>query len=339
MGEGGVSVRRRRIDRGVKVRSESIYCVDSLKEILYLLAPRALLVLGVLALPLLVPGLYWKKVLCIVGIYGLLAVSMDFLANYVGLICLGTAFFVGVGGYVSGLLSVLFELPLWVTVPTATLFGGAFCTLAFLPCLRLRGVYFAVVSFVYPLAASKLVVATNSFGGTDGITGVGMFTNIWWSQYLILGLALLCTFGLRRLANEDVGIVFRGVRDNDQSIRAAGMSVTRYKSLALFLGASMGCLAGAFLSHLYGWVGVSLFSLDFSIFPVTAVVVGGPGTLAGPLLGALILVPLSESLRSFSELRIVFYSLLIVFFIIFWREGLLNWARRLYEQTETLEEV
>lgn len=331
--------RKRRIDRGVKVRADTLYALSSMKELMFLYAPRLALILGLLILPLTVPSLYWQRILCLLGVYGLLAIGLDFLANFTGLVCLGLAFFVGVGGYLSGIMNVTFGLHPALTIPLATLFGACLCTLALLPSFPLRGIYFAVVSLIYPLVAERIIVATGIFGGTDGITDVAILPNIWLNQYIILGVVLICTFALRRLVNEDIGIVFRGIKDNDQSIRASGMSITYYKAVAVFITSLMGCFAGAYLSHLYGWVGVSLLALDFSIFPLTAIVVGGPGTIAGPLIGTLILVPVSEMLRSFAGLRIIFYSIIIVFFIIFWREGLLNWARRKYEQFEYWEKV
>ena len=336
---GDIIKRKKRIDRGVKVRSDTIYAVSSVKELLFLLAPRLTLILCMLLLPIILPNLYWQKVLCFVGIYALLAMGLDFLANFSGLICLGMAFFVGTGGYISGMLNANFGLPLVITIPVATVVGALICTLALLPCLRLRGIYFAVVSFIYPLAAARIIAATGAFGGTDGITGLSLLPNIWFNQYLIIGLVLVCMFGLRRLVSEDLGLVFQGIKDNDQSIRASGMNVTYYKALALFIAALMGCFAGAYLSHLYGWVGLSLLAMDFSIFPIAAVVVGGIGTIAGPVIGTLILVPAAEMLRSFAGLRIICYSLIIVLCIIFFREGILNWARRKYEQFEYIIRV
>lgn len=330
----GFSERKKRIDRGVKVRSDTIYALSSMKELMYLLVPRLCLILGLLLLPLIVPGIYWQKVLCLVGIYGLLAISLDFLANFVGLNCLGMAFFVGVGGYTSGMLNAALGWPPIVTIPAGTVIGALLCTLAFLPTLPLRGVYYAVVSFVYPLMCAKIIAATGVFGGTEGITGLSMLPNIWFNQYLILGLVLVCAFGLRRLVNEDIGLVFRGIKDNEQSIRASGINIIHYKALAVFIAGLMSCFAGAYLSHLYGWVGLSLLAMDFSIFPLAAVVVGGPGTIAGPLIATMILVPASELLRAFPGLRVIFYSTLIVVVVLFWSEGLLNWAQRKYEQFE-----
>jgi branched-chain amino acid transport system permease protein len=329
-----VTRRKERLDRGIKVRSDTVYAVSSWKEIFFLLAPRAGLIIALAVAPLVVPSLYWQRVICIMGVYALLAIGFDFLAHYVGLVSLGGALFIGVGAYVSGCLNHYFGLPPALTICIATIVGAFICTLILLPTLPLRGVYFAIITFTYPIMIERIIVAANVLGGTDGIPGLDVLPNTWVNQYTILGIVLLSLFGLRRLVNEDIGVVFRGIKDNDQAIRASGLSVTYYKSIAVFLAAMMGCFGGAYLAHLYGWVGTSLFSLDFSVFPLVATVVGGPGTLAGPLIGCMILVPISEMLRAFGALRIVIYSLIMVVFILFWSEGLLNWARRKYEQFE-----
>jgi branched-chain amino acid transport system permease protein len=158
-------------------------------------------------------------------------------------------------------------------------------------------------------------------------------------QYFLIGILLLLMFGVRRLVNTDLGLVLRGVKDNDQAIRASGISVTFYKSVAVFIASVIGCLSGAYLVHIYMWSGISQFALDFSILPIAATVIGGGGTLVGPVLGCLILVPISELLRDFGTLRIVFYALILVAFIIFRSEGLLVYAQRKYHQFERWTEV
>ena len=329
-----VTRRKERLDRGVKVRADTMYAVSSWKEMLFLLLPRAALVIGLLLTPLMAPSLYWQRVICIAGVYALLAIGFDFLAYFVGLVCLGGALFIGVGAYVSGIINYYFGLSPALTIPLGAITGALICTLILLPALPLRGVYFAIVTFMYPVVAERIIWATGVFGGTDGIPGLTMLTNTWVNQYIILGVVLGFTFALRRLVNEDIGLVLRGVKDNDQAIRASGMNITYYKAVAVFVAALMGCFGGAYLAHLYGWVGISLFAMDFSVFPLVVTVVGGPATLVGPLLGCIILVPVSEIFRAFGALRIVFYSLIMVLFILFWSEGLLNWARRKYEQFE-----
>ncbi len=326
--------RRERIDRAIKVRTEGIYAIDSWQEVSYLLLPRLVLIAGLLLLPLIVPSLYWKRVMTIVQIYVLLSIGFDFLAHYVGLVSLGGAFFIGTGGYIAAILNKSFGLSPFLTIPIATLGGALICTLLLIPCLPLRGVYFAIVTLMYPLALARVIEALNILGGTDGILGVASLPNKWVEQYLIIFLVIFALFGLRRLVNEDIGLVFRGVKDNDQAVRASGLSITLYKSIAVFITAGLGSLGGAYLTHIYMWSGISQFALDFSILPIAATVIGGGGTLIGPLIGCFILIPISELLRAFGTLRIVFYAVILVMFIMFKSEGIMVYAQRKYHQFE-----
>jgi len=332
--------RKERLDRGIKVRTEGIYAISSLREIAYLLAPRLTLILGLLIIPLVMPNMYWQRVICIMGIFALLALIFDFLAHYVGIVCLGGALFIGAGGYISGVLNSSFGLSPVLTIPIGTLAGAAICTLLLLPCLPMRGIYFAIVSLMFPLILARIIEALDIFGGTDGIAGLATFPNIWVDQYLIIAVVLITLFTLRRLVTEDFGLVLRGIKDNDQAVKASGISITWYKAQAVFIASAIGCFAGAYLTHLYGWVGISLFGLDFSIFPIACTVVGGTGTLVGPVvLGAFILTPLTEILRAFGTLRIVFYCLILVGFIVFIPQGLMNYFERKYHQFEHWIEV
>lgn len=331
--------RKERIDRGIKIRSDSLYALMSMRELSYLLAPRLALIVGLLLLPLIVPDAYWQRVISITCIYALLAVSFDFLAHYVGLVSLGGAFFVGTGGYIAAILNTSFGLSPWLTIPLATIIGGVVCTFLLLPCLPLRGVYFAIVSLMYPLFMARVIEALDILGGTDGILGVDSFPNRWVEQYLPVCVLLLILFGVRRLVNTDLGLVLRGVKDNDQAIRASGISVTYYKCVAVYIASAMGCLSGACLVHIYMWSGISQFALDFSILPIAATVIGGGATLVGPVLGCLVLVPISELLRDFGTLRIVFYALILVGFIIFRSEGFFLFGQRKYQQFERWTKV
>jgi branched-chain amino acid transport system permease protein len=334
MKESSEPRRKERLDRGIKVRSEGIYALMSWRELSYLFLPRLVLIGGILILPSVMPSMYWQRVISIVCIYALLALSFDFLAHYVGLVSLGGAFFIGTGGYIAALLNTSLGLPPLLTIPIATLLGAFICTLLLVPCLPLRGVYFAIVTLMYPLLLARVIEALDILGGTDGIMGVESFANRWIEQYFIILMVLFFLFGTRRLVNQDIGLVFRAVKDNDQSVRASGMSITRYKTIAVFIASGIGCLGGAYLVHLYMWAGLSTLALDFSILPIAAAVIGGAGTLVGPVLGAFILVPISELLRAFGTLRIVFYALILLAFIIFRSEGIMVYGQRKYHQFE-----
>jgi branched-chain amino acid transport system permease protein len=326
--------RKERLDRGIKVRTDGIYAIMSLRELSYLTMPRLVLIVGLLILPLVMPSMYWQRVISIVCIYSLLALSFDFLAHFLGLVSLGGAFFIGTGGYIAAIMNTYFGMPPLLTIPIATVVGAGICTILLLPCLPLRGVYFAIVTLMYPLVLARIIEALNILGGTDGIYGVASFANRWIEQYFVILMVLLFLFGMRRLVNLDIGLVFRAVKDNDQAVRASGMSITFYKAIAVFIASAMGCLGGACLVHIYMWSGISQFALDFSIIPIAATVIGGAGTLVGPVLGCFILVPINELLRAFGTFRILIYSLILVAFIVFRSEGIMVYGQRKYHQFE-----
>jgi branched-chain amino acid transport system permease protein len=340
MGSEKKDRRKERLDRGIKVRTDGVYAISSWLEISYLVIPRFIFIVGFLLLPvILIPFPYWQKVVSIICIYALLAIGFDFLANYVGLVSLGGGFYIGVGAYIAALLNTHYGLPLVVTIPAATLLGAILCTALFFPCLPLRGVYFAIVSLMYPLLAARIIEALDIFGGTDGLLGVDGFSSKWVERYVLVVSVLVIVFGLRRLVTEDLGLVFRGVKDNDQAVKASGINITTYKAWGVFIASALGSLGGACLAHIYMWAGISQFALDFSIIPIAATVVGGGGSLIGPVIGCLILVPISEILRDFGTLRIAVYAIILTGFIVYKSEGLMNYATRKYEQFERWVEI
>ncbi len=269
----------------------------------------------------------------------LLGISFDFLANYAGLVCLGGAFFYGVGGYAAALAARELGLGVALSLPLATVAGALVCTVLIAPCLRLRGIYFAVVTLMYPLLMVRLIEAADVLGGTEGLRGVAGFPSPWAEQYVLIVVLLATLFGLRRFVVEDPGLVLRAVKDDDQAVRASGISVTSLRARALFIAALPSCFAGACYVHLYKSVGVSAFALDLSILPVAVTVVGGAGTLAGPVVGSLLLVPLGELLRDFGSLRIAIYALVLTGFVVLRGEGLLPFAARKYQQLERWVDV
>lgn len=324
--------RKERLDRGIKVRSEDIFALSSWREMLYLLLPR-LLPIVIMITFILFSSPYWKKVLISTAVFAILAISWDFLAS-AGLVSLGQSLFFGLGAYIAGALNHYLGLSLWLSIPIATVGGGIISALILLPVLRLRGIYFAMVTLVLPLVIVRIIEATKILGGTDGLSGLGNFPNIAVELLIILLALLLVFFGFRRLMGSDFGLVLQGIHDNDRSVMSAGINIYWFKVQALFLAGGTGAFAGAFMTHVYMFVGVPVFALDYSILPIAATVIGGIGTLAGPALGAIILVPLSEALRGLGTLRIVFYGIALVVFTVGLPEGIFHYAQRKYHQFE-----
>lgn len=329
--------RKERIDRGIKVRSEDIFALCSWKEMLYLSTPRLLPIVGLLVLSFLL-SLYWQKVLLSVSVIALLAISWDLLAQS-GMVSLGQALFFGMGAYLAGIMNHYWGLSPFLTIPMATILGGIFCTVLLLPVLRLRGIYFAMVTLILPVMLVRVIEATKIFGGTEGISGLTPLPSRWLELYIIIVGLLAAFFGFRRLMGSDFGLVLKGINDNDRSVMNAGINIYWFKAQALFIAGSVGAFAGAYMTHVYMFVGMPVFALDYSILPIAAAVVGGAGTFAGSMFGAFILVPLSEVLRGLGGLRIVLYGLFLVVFIVALPEGIFHYIQRKYHQFERWVEV
>jgi branched-chain amino acid transport system permease protein len=329
--------RKERIDRGIKARSQDIFALCSWREMVYLAFPRLLPVMGCLVLPL-VLSVYWQKVLLSVAVFALLAISWDILAQS-GMVSLGQALFFGMGAYLAGVFNHSFGWVPFLTIPLATILGGALCTLLLLPVLRLRGIYFAMVTLIIPLMLVRVIEATKIFGGTEGISGLTPLPSGWVELYLVLSALLAALFGFRRMMDSDYGLVLKGIKDNDRSVMNAGINIYWYKVQALFISSAIGAFAGSLMTHVYMFVGMPVFALDYSILPIASAVVGGPGTLAGATLGAFLLVPLSELLRGIGGLRIVIYGLLLVVFIVGLPEGIFHFVKRKYLQFDRWVEV
>jgi len=329
--------RKERIDRGIKARSADIFALTSYREMLYLLIPGAIPVVGLLCFAPMLSD-YWREVIISTAIYALLAISWDMLMC-AGLLSLGQSLFFGIGSYLAGSLNYYAGLPPILTIPVATIGGGLICTAMLLPVLRLRGIYFAMVTLVLPLMLSRLVEATRILGGTEGLTGLTPFPNQLTALFIIQLAVLTALFGFWRIKGSDYGLVITGISDNDRSVMSAGLNIYWYKTQVVFLGSCVGCFAGAFGTHMDMFAGMPGFALDYSIMPVAAAVVGGVGTFAGPLIGAFILVPLSEMLRALGALRIVFYRLFLVVFVVGVPEGIFPYIQRKYQQIQRWVDV
>jgi branched-chain amino acid transport system permease protein len=332
-----VKKRKERIDRGIKVRSEDIFVLCSWREMLYLSGPRVFPALLILIIPLFLSP-YWEKVMISVCVFALLAISWDLLAQS-GMLSLGQALFFGLGAYISGVMNYYWHLPIFITIPAATILGAAMSTLMLLPALRLRGIYFAMITLMLPVLLGRIIEATAIFGGTEGLYGLSPIYYKYIEIYAINIIMLVAFFSFRRLLDLDYGLVLRAVRDNDRAVQSAGLNIYSYKTQALLFSSAIGAFAGAYMTHIYMFVGIPVFNWDYSILPIACTVLGGSGTLAGALLGAFILVPLSEFLRSMGSLRVVFYGVLLVSMIVLLPEGIFHYIKRKYYQFERLVEV
>jgi branched-chain amino acid transport system permease protein len=216
--------------------------------------------------------------------------------------------------------------------------GGLLSTLLLAGTLKLRGIYFAMITLAFPLLLYRVIIATNFMYGTAG-TSVDGFPNFWVTAYLSMGALLICLFGFRRLMDSDWGLVIRAIGQDDIAVLASGINVTWRKIQVLFIASSITAFAGTILTHHLMYAGISAFAQDYSIMPVASVVIGGGGSFAGALLGSTLLTFLNELLRSLGPLRIAIYSILMVISALTIREGIFPFIVRRYQQYERRVEM
>lgn len=288
-------------------------------------AGYAALALGLLLAPFIVGagfGNSWVRILDFVLLYAMLALGLNIVVGYAGLLDLGYIAFYAVGAYLVALLaSPHFDIhfSIWLTLPLGALLACGAGALLGAPTLRLRGDYLAIVTLgfgeIVRLFLNNLDRPINLTNGPQGINMVdsisvlgyrfesgftlfGMrFSGEYSHYYLFLALALLTVFMCIRLENSRIGRAWVAIREDEVAAQAMGINTRNIKLLAFAMGASFGGVAGGLFASFQGFVSPESFSLIESIMVVCMVVLGGMGNIAGVLLGAVLLTVTPEILR------------------------------------------
>ncbi len=306
----------------------------------YLLSCLALLVVLLPWLPLGNSADYLLRILTTALLYMILALGLNIVPGFTGLLDLGYVGFYGIGAYTSGLLTIHYDLSLWVILPLAALNGALWGVLLGLPTLRLTGDYFAIVTFGF----SELVVLvlrnelwlTRGPMGLPGISAPSLFGHTlvheWEFYYLVLFLLLMVLFAVTRLEDSRLGRAWFAIREDEIAAQCCGINLIRYKVTAFAVSASIGAMGGAFYARWFLFIHPDMFKFWESILILCLIVFGGMGSIAGTLLGALILIPLSEILRmvlpqELFSARYLIYGLILVVMMRLRPEGLIPFER------------
>lgn len=298
------------------------------------LALAALLV-AALALPAFVKVPYFLHLVILALIWVILAQGQNLIQGFTGYVSIAQAGFMGVGAYCSTLLSVKLLWPVWATMAVAPLMTAVLALLAGYPSLRVKGHYFAIVTLAYNMVIFIVLTTWSTLtGGEAGISNVprpsdlGIGGIVWTfgdraGYYrLVLLVAVLATALCALILHSRVGRVLLAIRQNEALIEAAGVQTWRYKLFAFVASASLAGLAGALYAHFIGFLNPDAFGVDHSLNAILAVILGGSGTLAGPVVGAFAVVFLPEYLRVAETWRLVTYGLILVLATIFMPRGL-----------------
>ncbi len=282
-------------------------------------------------LPLVFPGNYLTGVLTVAAIYGIWAVSWDFMSGLTGRENFGHSLFIGVGAYAAGFLNVQLGLGPWWSLPAGMLAAIAFGLLLRFPTLRLRCPYFALAMLSAAVIMQRLMLIFWEYsGGEEGLQDIApLIRNPLHYYWFVLAVLGATTALLAWLARSRWGLILRAIKGDEATCLAAGLPITTYKIVSLVISAAFAGLGGALYAHYQLQVSPQLFAVVTSITVITMVYVGGIGTVYGPVGGALLLTLMTEGLRNFGEWRLMVYSLLLIFILFFLPDGIVApaWAR------------
>ena len=282
-------------------------------------------------------GDYILRILAQAYLYMLLALGLNIVPGFTGLLDLGYVGFYLVGGYTAGLLMARLGLSYWLALPLAAINGAIWGLLRGAPTLRLTGDYFAIVTFGFAELLFRIVKNEEwLIGGPNGLVTDIPAPNLfghelyqYWHQYYhILILLVLTIVVVYRLQNSRVGRAWAAIREDERAAESMGINLREYKSLAFAVSAAIGAVGGAFFAQFQVNISAGAFEFWESIFILCMVVLGGMGSIKGAIIGAGILGSLGELLRPFGGARYLIFGIILVLMMRFRPAGLLSIRRQ-----------
>ncbi len=296
-------------------------------------------------------GSYWLGVVNLIGITLIAALGLNILVGYCGQLSIGHAGFIAVGAYTSAILTNRLELPFLVGLISAGVIAGAIGLIFGIPSVRVKGFYLAITTIAAQFIIIWVINHWNSV--TGGFMGIRVpyasiagfeFRSEASQLYLIMTIAILCTFFAKNLARTRVGRAFIAIRDNDLAAEVMGINLLYYKLLAFFIGCFLAGISGALYAHWTGSLNTEMFSFSESILYIGMIIIGGLGTTVGPIFGVVFIRVLQRTLPvylvpwlegTFTEMPSGFatgvtpmlFGLIIILFLILEPRGLAHrWA-------------
>ena len=266
---------------------------------------------------------YYVFIIANMALTAIVGIGLNVLIGLTGQVSFGHVGFYAIGAYAVAILTTTAKLSIWVALPAGALLAGVMGGILALPALRVRGPYLAMVTIAFGFMVEHGAVEWRAItGGQNGIMGVPPLTpfgiNIGERSVALAGLALaaLLTWMYWRLVASPLGRAMRAVKDTETAAESIGLNPVTLKAAAFAISAVCAGLAGGLFSPLSGFVTPSTFAFSQSILFVLVVMIGGAGTVAGPLVGALIVVLLPELLAGLAEYRLLLFGALML--VVLW---------------------
>ena len=285
-----------------------------------------------IAVPFLSDSMFILNLLALMLIGIIFASAWNLLA-YSGQGSLGHAAFLGIGAYASTLIAAKSGISPLVTIFIGAAVAAFIGILIGLTCVRLKEWFLAMVTFGFAIIAQTLTVSvlTPLSGGWDGIPSPRLLSPSipgyqLFEYYVILSITIATIGAIWYIMKSRIGLAFLAIRENELEARAAGIDPVRYRLLAFALSAYFAGIAGALQIHHIGYITPELYGVDNSFWPITYVILGGLGTLAGPVIGTVVLTIIWEGLKATGMTfgRYVIVGVILILTIIFLPRGLVS---------------
>lgn len=273
---------------------------------------------------------YSITVSCMIGIFIILAMSLNIITGYAGQISIGHAAFFGIGAYSSALLSVKAGLPFWFSLPLAVAITACVGALLGIPCLRVKHDFLAITTMGINFVVEAVFLYIPFFGGAMGLGNIP-FPKILAYEFSKFDFLLMIIFFIlisiaidRWLIRSWVGMALEAIREDETAASASGVDVTKFKVYAFTIGSGLAGLGGSLYAHFMSFISPYDFGFPQSIAILSMVVFGGIGVLRGPIIGAILLGAAPEIFRPIMEYRTLLYGGLLIFMMRFQPSGLLG---------------
>jgi branched-chain amino acid transport system permease protein len=285
-------------------------------------------------LPMMVTNDYWRGVIIVSMIFAMLAAAWNLLAGYTGQFSLAPATFGMLGAYTTGMLSYYLDASPLLGIPSAIIIAGLIGWLLGRIVLRLSGPYLALTTLSF--AEIARLVISNSIEITRGDLGLnvtGLTADRLQYYYLMVAVLVAMQLGLFLLLRAPAGLYLRAIRDDEIAAASRGVEIVTWKTNAFAISAAISGLAGALYAHFAHFVSPELGLIGQTGLIISMTVIGGLGTLIGPIIGAFLVYVASEYLREFGGVQLIVFALLVIIFGRFFREGLWGLLYRAMERS------
>ncbi|MBT9594821.1 MAG: branched-chain amino acid ABC transporter permease [Vitreoscilla sp.] len=298
-----------------------------------------LLLASLLAVPAVATGFeqpFWTAFFARILIYALAASALNLALGYGGLVSFGHALFLGIGAYAVGLCANHGMASGWLHLGVAVGAAAVIGLVVGMISLRTSGMAFIMITLAFAQMGYFLLVSLKQYGGDDGLPvaatsrfgpfDLGSASSVYYAAWLVL---VIITWWMARLRVAPFGMALRGARQNARRIDAVGLQARQVQLAAFVLSGMVCALAGVLLANLNAFVSPSTLAWTVSGELIVMVVLGGIGTVFGPLLGALVFIGLEEVLKGFTEHWMAVFGPLIVLVALFGRRGIAGWLEAL----------